>query len=67
VITHRPRALWGLVALLGLLVVSGFDGGLAFVTDPAGASLGAKLSWLEHTPVSDSPPRIVPAGRVRDW
>ncbi len=50
---HRPRALWLLVALLGLLVVTGFDGGLSFVTDPTGASLGAKLSWLDRSPVSD--------------
>jgi hypothetical protein len=42
-----------LVTLLGLLVVGGFDGGLSFVTDRTGASLGAKLSWLEHTPVKD--------------
>lgn len=50
---RRPRALWVLVLLLGLLGVGGLDGGLSFVTDPTGASLGAKLSWLVHTPVSD--------------
>jgi hypothetical protein len=44
---------WALVALLGLLAVGGFDGGLSFVMDRTGASLGAKLSWLEHTPVRD--------------
>jgi hypothetical protein len=41
------------VLLLGLLVVGGFDGGLAFVMDRTGASLGAKLSWLARTPVND--------------
>jgi hypothetical protein len=49
----RPGFVWLLVTLLGLLVVSGFDGGLAFITDRTGASLGAKLSWLVHTPVKD--------------
>ena len=34
-------------------MVTGFDGGLSFVTDPTGASLGAKLSWLDRSPVSD--------------
>jgi hypothetical protein len=36
-----------------LLAAGGFDGGVSFLTDTTGASLGAKLSWLEHTPVSD--------------
>jgi hypothetical protein len=51
--TSRPKALWALVVLLGLLAAGGTEGGLSFVVDPTGASLGAKLSWLEHTPVSD--------------
>ena len=50
---HRPAALWPLIGLLGLLSVSGFYGGLSFVTDTTGAGLQAKLSWLEDTPVSD--------------
>jgi len=50
---HRPRALWALVLLLGVLVIGGFDGGFSFVMDPTGTSLGAKLSWLAHTPVND--------------
>jgi hypothetical protein len=50
---RRPGAVWVLVVLLGLLVVSGFVGGLSFIRDATGASLGAKLTWLEHTPVRD--------------
>ena len=50
---YRPAALWALVGLLGLLTAGGFDGGLSFVMDRTGAALGAKLSWLDHTPVSD--------------
>ncbi len=52
-IARRPRVLWLLVGLLAILAVGGLQGGLSFVLDPTGASLGAKLSWLERTPVSD--------------
>ena len=51
--THRPAALWVLVAIIALLAIGGFQGGVSFIADPTGASLGAKLSWLERTPVSD--------------
>ena len=53
IVERRPGALWALVPLLGILSAGGFDGGLSFVTDPTGASLGAKLTWLDRTPVSD--------------
>jgi hypothetical protein len=31
----------------------GFVGGWSFITDPTGAGLGAKLGWLDRTPVDD--------------
>ena len=49
----RPWQLWPLLGLLGLLSVGGFIGGLSFVGDASGAGLGAKVSWLQETPVSD--------------
>ena len=50
---RRPIALWPLVATMGSLCVGGFVGGIAFVSDPTGASLGARLAWLDKTPVDD--------------
>jgi hypothetical protein len=50
---RRPGILRSLVALLGLLVLTGFFGGWSFISDPSGAGLQAELSWLEDTPVSD--------------
>ena len=41
------------MALLAFLSLGGFVGGLAFVSDPTGRSIGARLTWLEETPVSD--------------
>jgi len=49
----RPRAVWIEVGLLAFLATGGLVGGTAFVTDPTGASIGARLTWLEKTPVSD--------------
>ena len=51
--TRRPATVWLEVTLLAFLALGGFVGGVAFVTDPTGASIGAKLAWLEKTPVSD--------------
>jgi hypothetical protein len=48
-----PGVLWPLVALIGLLVVTGFYGGWSFISDPSGAGLRAELSWLEQTPATD--------------
>ena len=50
---RRPAAVWLVVALLAFLAIGGFIGGVAFVTDPTGASIGARLTWLEETPISD--------------
>jgi hypothetical protein len=44
---------WLVVALLAFLAIGGFIGGVAFVTDPTGASIGARLTSLEETPISD--------------
>lgn len=41
------------LCLLGVLSLGGFIGGLSFVRDRTGAVLGAKLSWLQKTPVDD--------------
>lgn len=51
--SRRPRLLWPLIGLLGMLSLGGFIGGLSFVRDRTGADLGARLSWLQKTPVDD--------------
>jgi hypothetical protein len=50
---RRPAALWPLLVLMGILSLGGFVGGVSFVGDPTGAGLGARISWLEETPVND--------------
>jgi hypothetical protein len=50
---RRPVALWPLLAAMTFLCLGGFSAGLAMITDPTGASLGADLGWLPRTPVSD--------------
>jgi hypothetical protein len=50
---RRPAAIWPLLVLMGLLSLGGFVGGISFVLDRTGADLGAKLSWLDRTPVHD--------------
>jgi hypothetical protein len=50
---RRPAALWPLLVVMGFLSIGGFVGGVSFVVDRTGAGLGAKLSWLEGTPVDD--------------
>jgi hypothetical protein len=49
---HRPGVVWPLLVLLGVLSIGRFIGGVSFVTDPTGAVLGAKLSWLQKTHAS---------------
>jgi len=51
--SRRPRLLWPLLGLLGMLSLGGFIGGLSFVRDRTGAELGANLTWLQKTPVDD--------------
>lgn len=50
---RRPRVLWAQIAAIATLTIGGFLGGVSFVVDPTGAGLGAKLSWLDRTPVRD--------------
>jgi hypothetical protein len=38
---------------MAFLSVGGFVGGISFVADRTGAGIGARLSWLEDTPVPD--------------
>lgn len=50
---HRlPASIVTLAALLALLAVGAFQGGLAMVTDPL-EPLGMALSYLEATPIDD--------------
>jgi hypothetical protein len=51
--TRRPAAVWLEVGLLAFLGLGGLVGGVAFVIDPTGSAIGAKLAWLQKTPVSD--------------
>jgi len=51
--TRRPATVWLEAALLAFLAIGGVTRGLSFVIDPTGARLGAKLAWLEKTPVRD--------------
>ncbi len=51
--SRRPSPLWPVLGLLGLLALGGFIGGLSFVRDASGGGLGANVSWLHETPVSD--------------
>lgn len=50
---RRPAALWPLLAVMAYLSVGGFAGGIPLLRDPTGTLAGAKLSWLEKTPVDD--------------
>jgi hypothetical protein len=50
---RRPAALWPLLVAMGFLSIGGFVGGVSFIVDRTGASLGARLSFLDRTPVGD--------------
>jgi len=51
---HRHPALaWPLVAAMTWLSMGGFAGGIPMLRDPTGRLVGAKLSWLDRTPVND--------------
>jgi hypothetical protein len=60
--SRRPRLLWPLLGLLGVLSLGGFIGGLSFVRDRTGAELGANLTWLQKR-TAGHPPRLRPAPR----
>jgi hypothetical protein len=44
---------WFLVAILGFIAVGGLVTGPLLIADPTGAVIGARVSWLEATPLSD--------------
>lgn len=49
----RPLAYWSLIALLGLLGVSGLAGGAQFVVDPTGGIVGISTAELAGSPFAD--------------
>ena len=49
----RPLTVWILMGLLVFLSLGGFFGGVAFLADPSGASMGLSTDLLIGTPVSD--------------
>jgi hypothetical protein len=50
---RRLAALWPLLVAMGFLSIGGFVGGVSFIVDRTGASLGGRLSFLDRTPVRD--------------
>ena len=51
--THRPIGVWILVSILGFIGIGGLVSGPQLIADPTGAVIGARVSWLEATPVAD--------------
>ena len=51
--SRKPAALWVLLADLVVLAVGGLYGGIAFVSDPTGGSMGVPRSLLEGLPARD--------------
>jgi hypothetical protein len=50
---HRPTGVWILASILGFIGVGGLVTGPLLIADPTGAAIGARVSWLEATPVPD--------------
>jgi hypothetical protein len=50
---RRPVAVWALITDLILLGAGGVYGGIFFVLDPSGASVGVPLSLLQGLPLPD--------------
>jgi hypothetical protein len=44
---------WILVAVLGFIAIGGLVTGPQLIADPTGAVIGARVSWLEATPIHD--------------
>jgi hypothetical protein len=44
---------WILVGILGFIGIGGLVTGPLLIADPTGAVIGARVSWLEATPVPD--------------
>ena len=51
--THRPIGVWILAGILGFIGIGGLVSGPQLIADPTGAAIGARVSWLEATPLSD--------------
>lgn len=51
--SRKPAAVWALITDLILLGAGGLYGGIFFVLDPSGASMGVPLSLLQGLPLSD--------------
>ena len=49
----RPIGAWVLVGALGLIGLGGLVTGPMLIADPTGAVIGARVSWLEATPLPD--------------
>ena len=50
---HRPIGVWILVSILGFIGIGGLVSGPQLIADPTGAVIGARVSWLEATPMAD--------------
>jgi uncharacterized membrane protein YeaQ/YmgE (transglycosylase-associated protein family) len=50
---HRPTGVWVLAGILGFIGIGGLVTGPLLIADPTGAVIGARVSWLEATPVPD--------------
>jgi len=44
---------WILASILGFIGIGGLVSGPQLIADPTGAALGARVSWLEATPLRD--------------
>lgn len=51
--TRRPIGAWVVAGALGLIGLGGLVTGPMLIADPTGAVIGARVSWLEATPVPD--------------
>jgi hypothetical protein len=50
---HRPTGVWVMAGILGFIGIGGLVTGSLLIADPTGAVIGARVSWLEATPVPD--------------
>jgi hypothetical protein len=53
---HRPIGAWIVAGILLLIGIGGLVTGPQLIADPTGAVIGARVSWLEATPVHDWAP-----------
>jgi hypothetical protein len=53
---HRPTEAWILAGILGFIGIGGLVTGPLLIADPTGAVIGARVSWLEATPLHDWAP-----------